>query len=159
MKLMDELPFTLVFLRSQGDILMIKRLRPPNRGKWNGLGGHLEVGESAREGALRELMEECGIVPDRLEFRGEVVWSGFEIPPAGMYVFSAVTDQRELPACAEGELRWQPLEWVCSAPEVVSNIHIFGPFLFSKEAPRRFSFQYKDGEIAAWQSEELEARE
>lgn len=51
------------------DVLLVERGIPPDRGKWTVPAGFLEVDESAREGAARELEEEAGLAvdPDDLE--------------------------------------------------------------------------------------------
>lgn len=46
-------------------------------GKANGLGGKLERDESILDCACRELREEAGITPARLQLRGTVSWPGF----------------------------------------------------------------------------------
>jgi 8-oxo-dGTP diphosphatase len=54
----------LVFIRrTDGDILLIERKRPPNRGQWSPIGGKLEMalGESPHECAVRETREETGL--------------------------------------------------------------------------------------------------
>jgi ADP-ribose pyrophosphatase YjhB (NUDIX family) len=43
------------------DVLMIKRGHPPREGEWSIPGGHQELGETVRETALREVMEETGL--------------------------------------------------------------------------------------------------
>ena len=46
----------------RGDrILLIKRAAPPSRGLWSIPGGHVELGESVLETAVRELKEEAGL--------------------------------------------------------------------------------------------------
>jgi ADP-ribose pyrophosphatase YjhB (NUDIX family) len=46
----------------QGDrVLLIKRAHPPSRGRWSVPGGVIELGETVRDAARRELREECGI--------------------------------------------------------------------------------------------------
>mgnify|MGYP000057448100 CR=1 FL=1 len=45
-------------------ILLVKRKYPPGAGKWSIPGGHLELGESISEAAVRELYEETGIKGD-----------------------------------------------------------------------------------------------
>ena len=46
---------------AMGQILLVQRGRPPLAGQWGIPGGLLEVGEKLRDGAMRELDEECGI--------------------------------------------------------------------------------------------------
>ncbi len=46
----------------QGDaVLLIQRGNPPRRGDWGLPGGVVELGETLREAAQREVREECGI--------------------------------------------------------------------------------------------------
>lgn len=40
--------FTLCFLLHGEDVLMLHRRFPPNQGLWNGVGGHIEPGETPR---------------------------------------------------------------------------------------------------------------
>ena len=44
-----------------GQVLLVRRGRPPLAGQWGIPGGLLEVGEPLRDGAIREVREECGI--------------------------------------------------------------------------------------------------
>jgi ADP-ribose pyrophosphatase len=44
-----------------GKVLLVKRARPPNQGKWAIPGGLVELGESTREAAVREAKEELGL--------------------------------------------------------------------------------------------------
>jgi mutator protein MutT len=43
-------------------VLLVQRSKPPGVGKWGFPGGHLEMGETVPECAVRELREETGIV-------------------------------------------------------------------------------------------------
>ena len=60
-----EIPFVLgfAFTPSIGSVLLIEKQHGPsfNIGKWNGIGGKIEPGESARGAMAREFKEECGI--------------------------------------------------------------------------------------------------
>jgi 8-oxo-dGTP diphosphatase len=44
-----------------GQILMVKRAREPNKGKWSVPGGLIELGETVYEAAAREVFEECSV--------------------------------------------------------------------------------------------------
>jgi len=46
----------------EGRILLVKRAAEPSRGLWAIPGGSLELGETLREGAEREILEETGLV-------------------------------------------------------------------------------------------------
>ncbi len=45
-------------------ILLVQRAKPPGVGKWGFPGGHLEMGETIKDCAIRELHEETGIEAD-----------------------------------------------------------------------------------------------
>ena len=44
-----------------GKILLVKRGKEPNKGKWTVPGGVVELGETLREAVKREVKEECSI--------------------------------------------------------------------------------------------------
>ena len=71
---------TLCYIRKGGSTLMIHRIKKQNdmhAGKWNGLGGKLEPGESPEECAIREIHEELGvtITPVRRVWRNVTPWN------------------------------------------------------------------------------------
>ena len=55
-----------VCLRAPGEVLLIRRGKPPNAGGWSLPGGRLEWGETLAHAALRELSEETGVTADLL---------------------------------------------------------------------------------------------
>ena len=44
-----------------GQVLLAQRGKQPSKGLWSLPGGHVELGETLEEAALRELMEETGV--------------------------------------------------------------------------------------------------
>jgi 8-oxo-dGTP diphosphatase len=50
-----------VVVRRDDAVLLIQRGNPPRRGDWGLPGGVVELGETLREAARREVREECGI--------------------------------------------------------------------------------------------------
>jgi 8-oxo-dGTP diphosphatase len=149
--------YTLCFLTRDDRVLMLHRRNPPNQGLWNGVGGHLEVGETPTASVLREVREETGFILPGVSFRGILTWDGFETPPGGLYLFTAEAPPGEPLDCSEGSLAWQPRGWVFSSPEVVSNIHIFGPRVLGDAPPQRYHFSYNDGNIQHFRVEPLSA--
>ncbi len=151
-----NIPYVLCFLTRGERVLMLERLRPPNQGLWNGVGGHIEPGETPLQACLREVEEETGFVLPAARYGGLLTWEGFETPPGGLHIFSAEAPAGEPGPCSEGRLEWQPRGWVFSAPEVVSNIHVFGPqVLGNGAAPRHWHFVYAEGKILRYTVESL----
>ncbi len=52
---------TLIYLRRNDEVLLIEKLRGHGAGKVNAPGGHIEVGETPEECAIREAFEEVGV--------------------------------------------------------------------------------------------------
>ena len=51
---------------------MMRRKKGQKKGMWVGPGGRMQIGEAPKEAALREFMEETGLVARELLFRGLV---------------------------------------------------------------------------------------
>lgn len=138
--------YTLCFLTRGQEVLLIHRRRPPNRGLWNGIGGHLEPGERALQGVLREVQEETSCRLETASFAGLLTWDGFETPEGGLVIYTAEAP----PGCGagqsdEGDLVWKPLEWFFHSPEVVSNLHTAGPLILGGAEPQVYHYHYHQG--------------
>jgi 8-oxo-dGTP diphosphatase len=154
--------YTLIFLTRGSQVLMLHRRNPPNQGLWNGVGGRLEPGETPLSGALREVREETGYDLPTAHFAGILTWEGHTETPGGLYIFTAPLPDADAvplsPLDDEGELAWQPRSWVLSAPEVVNNIHCFGPHVFAGAPPQDYHFVYAPGDrILHWDIRPLPA--
>lgn len=136
---------TLCFLRCGEEILMLHRRFPPNQGLWNGVGGHIEPGETPRQAVIREVREETGYQLEDVKFAGLLTWEGFEIPPGGLLIFTAEVPHKDFVSNHEGDLAWVSVDWACSSPEVVDNIHVFLPRILAGEEPRHYHFIYQGG--------------
>jgi NAD+ diphosphatase len=67
----NPLPTTVVLpIDADGRLLLVRRGQEPRMGHWDTLGGFLETDESAEQGASRELREEIGVTPERLDYVG-----------------------------------------------------------------------------------------
>lgn len=54
---------TLLLLKRDGKILLAMKKRGFGMGKWNGVGGKIEAGESIEDALVRECQEEIGVTP------------------------------------------------------------------------------------------------
>ncbi|MEX5294036.1 NUDIX domain-containing protein [Kocuria sp. CPCC 205268] len=50
-----------VVVRGDGRLLLVRRGREPQRGRWSVPGGKLEPGETPAQAAVREVLEETGV--------------------------------------------------------------------------------------------------
>lgn len=152
------IPAVLVYLRQDADILMLHRGERPgdfHAGKWNGLGGKLEPGESPREAAAREVCEEAGIrLPaERYHHLGLLQFPNFK-PHKGedwlCWVLGADLTAEErsevLSQSAEGSLHWLPISRIPSL-NLWPGDRQFLPWVFERR-PFCGTFWYEAGEVA-----------
>lgn len=154
---MKTVRYTLCFLTRGEQVLMLLRNNPPNRGLWNGVGGHIEPGESPYAGCLREISEETGFSVPQARFAGLLTWDGFEVDDGGLYIFTAPAPPGDPRPTPEGELAWKPKSDLFNSPRVVGNIHHFSPAVLNGAPPRQYHFTYRDGEILAFDVRPLPA--
>ncbi|MFO7630911.1 MAG: 8-oxo-dGTP diphosphatase [Caldilinea sp.] len=140
---------TLVYVKQPEKTLMlhrIKRAGDMHQGKWNGLGGKFEPGESPEACAIREVYEESGLTIHRPELRGILTFPDFR---AGedwyAFVFVARSFSGTLIDSAEGVLEWIEDARLLDLP-LWDGDRIFIPWL---DQDRFFSarFVYEDGQF------------
>jgi 8-oxo-dGTP diphosphatase len=108
---------TLCYLKRDGHTLMLLRNKKTNdihAGKWNGLGGKFEPGESPEQCVIREVREESGLEIRNPRLHGLVMFPGFKGQDWYVFVFSADQFSGDLIDSPEGELRWIKDEEVSS---------------------------------------------
>lgn len=102
-------PRVLIFpINEDGQVLLLKGASDkriwPNL--WNGLGGHVERGESILEAAVRELREEAGIEGAQWTLCGQVLVDTGTNPGILFYVYKVRNLSGALCPSAEGGLGW-----------------------------------------------------
>lgn len=103
------IPRVLVFpVNESGKVLLLKGAADkkiwPNM--WNGLGGHVEQGESVLQAARRELFEESGLTAGVLQYCGQVVADTGSKPGIIFFVFKAKKLEGAVANSVEGHLSW-----------------------------------------------------
>ncbi|MEZ4560192.1 MAG: 8-oxo-dGTP diphosphatase [Caldilineaceae bacterium] len=88
-------------------LLRNKKANDMHAGKWNGLGGKFEPGETPEDCAIREIQEESGLTVRNPALRGILTFPGFDGEEDWYaFVFVANTFEGELIESDEGELHW-----------------------------------------------------
>jgi len=138
---------TLCYVTKENKTLMLYRNKKRNdyhEGKWNGLGGKFEIGETPEECAVREIKEEAGLTVKSLKLKGFITFPLFD-GKEDWYVFLFVIDK------FDGDLIDSPegkLEWIDNDKLLELNLwdgdKIFIPWLFQEKF---FSakFNYENG--------------
>ncbi|GGG54818.1 NUDIX hydrolase [Paenibacillus radicis (ex Gao et al. 2016)] len=114
------LKYNLGLVRQGSRILLLNRERSSWMGRWNGVGGKLDKGESARSSMEREMAEETGIDAESFlsfHFKGMITWTSVRGTDfGGMYVYVAELpeDYRYETPCKtdEGILDWKEIAWI-----------------------------------------------
>jgi len=101
---------TLCYVRTNGKTLMIHRIKRDHdmhKGKWNGLGGKLEPGETPEECVIREVREECGLTVKNPFLKGFLTFPAFDgFDDWYVFVFVATEFEGVQTDTEEGELEW-----------------------------------------------------
>jgi 8-oxo-dGTP diphosphatase len=132
---------TLCYVQRGNQVLMLHRIKKANdihQGKWNGLGGKLEPGESPERCVIREVREESGLEISQPQYRGLLVFVDFKEEDWYVWVYTASRFAGELTESAEGALAWVDADKITSLPLWESD-HVFLPWL---QQPGVFSARF-----------------
>lgn len=149
---------TLCYIEKDGCYLMLHRVKKEqdvNKGKWIGLGGKLEAGESPDECVLREVKEECGLCLISYKIRGIITFlleesnaesnteNNAKCITEYMFLYTADKFSGDLLKCNEGELAWIPKEKVYELP-IWRGDRLFLDLLRTKKEFFSLKLIYKD---------------
>lgn len=144
---------TLCYVKDQGSTLMIhrtKKAQDMHQGKWNGLGGKLEAGETPEECVIREVREESGLSIRSPRLHGFLTFPAFaDDEDWYAFVFTAHEFSGALIDSAEGTLAWIPDEQLPELPLWEGDL----VFLKWLEQENFFSgkFVYREGRLVEQQ--------
>ena len=140
---------TLCYLKMDGKTLMIHRIKKENdmhHGKWNGLGGKLNPGESPEDCVIREVREESGLIISDPLLKGFLTFPRFANDEDWYaFVYVARKIEGQLIESEEGVLKWINDEHLLNLDLWEGDL-IFLPWL---ERPGIFSgkFIYREGKL------------
>ncbi len=144
---------TLCYVRHDNKTLMLFRNKKENdyhEGKWNGLGGKFEAGETPEECAVREVFEESGLRVKDPVMKGFITFPLFDgVDDWYVFVFVFKSFEGELIDSPEGKLEWIPDDKLTEL-NLWEGDSVFMPWLFEDEF---FSakFNYENGEYRGYE--------
>jgi len=153
---MDLKQVTLCLLTKDDNVLLAMKKRGWGQGKWNGVGGKLNSGETVEEAAIRETQEEINVVPEKLK---QVATINFYFPKSPdwnqqMCVYLITRWQGEPKESEEMRPKWFPknkipLEEMWEAdthwmPQVLAGKLLKADFIYNNDQQLE-EFEIKEG--------------
>lgn len=135
---------TLLFLRKENQILLAMKKRGFGAGKWNGVGGKIEVGETIENALVRETVEEIGVTPSSWRAVAELdfIQDAETDEPWHMYVYAYLCEAWEGEPSESEEMKpqWYSIDSIPYAvmwdddeywlPRVLEGDKVVGTFTF-----------------------------
>ena len=138
-----------VYLKKDNCYLLLyrnKKKNDMNEGKWIGVGGHVEGGETIDQAVIREVREETGLTVNSLKCNGEVLFINNDYQEM-MYVYEISDFSGELKQCDEGELAWVDIDKMLTLPMWEGDKEYLP--LLKKKKYFKFIIEYKDKELVS----------
>jgi 8-oxo-dGTP diphosphatase len=113
--------------RKRKKTLMLHRIKKENdvhEGKWNGLGGKFEPGETPEECAVREIREESGLIIKNPLLKGFLTFPLFDGKDDWyVFVFECPEFSGSIIESAEGKLEWIDDDKLTELPLWEGDVH------------------------------------
>ena len=145
----------LCYLEKDGKYLMLNRNKKRNDingGKWIGVGGKFESGESPEECLLREVYEETGYKIKSYRFRGIVTFDSDIYDTEYMFLYTSCDFDGNEIVCDEGDLHWIDKSDVLSLP-LWEGDKVFLRYLFEDRDVFSLKLSYHGDELVSVKEE------
>ena len=139
---------TQIYLKKEDKFLMLyrnKKQNDLNAGKWIGVGGHIEDGETPLEAVKREVLEETGLKLKSAELKAKLLFVNDDYEEI-IYQFISSDFDGDLIECDEGDLVWIPIDKIMSLP-LWEGDKSFLPLLINNSPYFEMTLTYKNSEL------------
>lgn len=138
----------LIYIEKDHKYLMLYRNKKENdinKGKWIGVGGHIEKGETPLEAVYREVKEETGLTLLTATKRGLIHFKSDDFEE-DMHLYTSNFFKGNLIECDEGELHWVDISDIDMLPTWEGD-KVFLKLLAEGEKDFELSLIYKDDKL------------
>ena len=142
------IPTVQIYLEKDNKYLMLyrnKKKNDMNQGKWLGVGGHVEEGETPLEAVIRETKEETGLDLKSAEYRAIISFVNDDYVEI-IYQYTSSDFTGEVIDCDEGELKWIDKSEVLSLPMWEGDKYFLDP-LIKNEPFFEITIKYKNNKL------------
>ena len=144
----------LLYLEQDGKYLMLyrnKKKKDINKGKWIGIGGHIEEGETKEEALVRECKEETSLNLLSYSLRGKLIFviDGYE---ETCYLYTSSSFEGKIQECDEGELAFVNKEEIFHLPLWEGDV-VFLKMLFNDEPYFELRLNYEKDKLISYERE------
>lgn len=134
----------MLFNKEWDRILLVKRNKKPYKNCWNGIGGKIEENESPIDAAIRECLEETGIVMDNPKLLVTYIYPETNTlnSNTNLNIIYDSVEEVNVPDNVEGHYEWKPIDFVMDLynPEIagLSNLNQFVKEILDIEEIKKF---------------------
>jgi len=139
------------YIQKDNKTLMLyrnKKKNDINHGKWIGIGGKFDVGESPEECLLREVREEAGVLLTEYQLKGILTFQVIDDLSEPMYIFvyTASAYEGEVGECDEGTLAWIDTDKILEL-ELWEGDRLFWGWMLEEKGFFSANFKYKQDKL------------
>lgn len=143
----------LCYIEKDNSYLMLYRNKEEddmNLGKWLGVGGHIEEGESPEEALVREIYEESGLKLHSFKKRG-VVYFNHNDYKEKMHLYTSDDFSGTLIECNEGDLEFIPKDKIYDYPLYEGDKYFLDRLLQNDDDYFEIALYYKNDKFEGWE--------
>lgn len=153
-KYSNNITATLCYVRDKDNVLMLHRTKKENdihKGKYNGLGGKLEKGETPYECVIREVYEESGLMIKKPVLKGILNFPDFDCKNNWIvFVYVANDFSGKIKESDEGDLVWVKKNRITELPlwegdkvflkYIFTEKFFYGTFYYHQNKLKKYKF-------------------
>ena len=138
----------LAYININDSYLMLyrnKKKNDLNEGKWMGVGGHIELGETPEQALIREVKEETGLIVLDYNLRGTLYFYNDDYSEV-IYLYTVNEVKGEIIDCNEGELKLIPINEIMNL-NMWEGDKVFLELLKNNEPYFELNLYYKNKDL------------